>query len=498
MDEKLKRRKLDALKRGVHRVGSDEILSTSSHVVGIGKAGVGVITELLRDQEPGAPRITALAVDIGDQDMAGLRELSASIPAERAEITMVALEVPQRDDLLDALRQYREFLTLEYPRYSWAANYRPWLTPSVELPAAGHHFERAVAKAIYGQAYYSGQRPLQRALRAFASGVDATKSQAVVAIVFGLGGGTGSGIAVDLARHLSNGIFGRRVLVAGVGIMPCDGDRPEHAGGNLFAVLNELDCLGDDEKNAGVIRSCGDMYKNPFTAGFIMIPQQHVWESTQDLDETNLRTDREIAGLVAARGGANLWEMLRLLNWVAAPSTQHSAARTPYGAKWIHMLGFTDMAGRPIAMDPKLRGHFGLLPSYRPEYIEMRVQDVADERTAASADGLEKTFAPDVPPQVVGGGRPGSVQFILPCISKTDIRLFYETRALYDTQRQEQKLLAHSLLLDQGVLLSEPSTRLEGMAGASLWGSDAWIAVPLADLRGERAPAEPVGLATAL
>ncbi len=489
MDERLKRRKLDALKRGVHRVGSDETISVSTHVVGIGKAGAGVIGEMLRRLEPDASKVTVLAIDIGEQDLSELRALADTIPSDRADITIISLDVPQREDLFEALGQYREFLTLEYPQHPWNPAYRPWLAPTVALPAAGGHFERAVAKAIYGQAYYSGSRALRQALREFAAAVDATRSQAVVTVVFGLGGGTGSGIAVDLARHLSNGIFGRRALVTGVGIAPCDGDTPAHAGGNLFAVLNELDCLGDEDKNAGVVQSCGTMFKNPFTAGFIMIPQQAAWEACRSLEGTHSRVNQEVASLLTLRGGFNLWEMLRLLNWVAAPSTQHSAARTPYGAKWIHMLGYADLVGEPIAIDAGLPKRFGLLPSYVPEYIEMRVHDVADASTAEAAAGLASAFNPDVPPQVVDGGRQGSVQFILPSISKMDIGLFYQARAAYDAEEQEQRLLDHSLLLDHGVLLSEPSTRLEGMAGASLWGGSSWIAVSLAALRGS----EPAG-----
>ena len=495
MEEKLKRRKLDALRRGVHRLSKDEALPVATHVVGIGKAGAGAIAEILRTLEPGAPRFTALAIDIGDQDLTELRALAASIPAERAEVTTVALEVPRRENLLDVLRRYREFLTLEYPLYRWNPDDGSWLPPTVELPDAGSHFERAVAKAIYGWAYYSGPRTLERTLRSFAVGVEAARAQAVVAVVFGLGGGTGSGIAVDLARHLSAGLFGRRVLVAGVGIAPCAGDAPEHTGARLFPILNELDCLGDEEKNRGVVMSCGDLYKNPFTAGFIMIPQRHVWEATRSLTETQRRGNQEIASLLAQKGGTNLWEMLRLLNWVAAPSTQHSAARTPWGAQWIHMLGFADTAGQPVAVGPDLRRQLGLLPGYAPEFIEMRVANAADTGVAALASSLEAAFAPEVPPQVVDGGREGSVQFILPRISKTDLGWFHEARAAYDAEEQDQKLLDHSLLLEQGVLLSEPSTRLEGMAGAGLWASKSWVAVPLASLRGEEAPLRRVNAA---
>lgn len=149
------------------------------------------------------------------------------------------------------------------------------------------------------------------------------------------------------------------------------------------------------------------------------------------------------------------------------------------------MLGFADTAGEPIALDPRLSGQLGIRAGYAPEFIEMRVPNAEDQGAAALASVLEKALAPDVPPQIVGGGRDGSVQFILPRLCKTDLSLFFEARDAYDAEQPEQKLLDHSLLLEQGVLLSEPSTRLEGMAGASLAGRDGWIAVPLAALRGE-------------
>ncbi len=304
MEERLKRRKLDALKRGVHRIGGDQSIPLTTHVVGIGRAGANAICQIIRDLEPDAPKFTALAIDIGDQDLGELRALAAKTPAERAEVTTVALTVPDPEDLFDALSRYGTFLRLEYPNHRWMETGQPWLPRATQIPAgAGQHFERAVAKAIYGYAYYAGPRTLEGALRTFATTIDTERSQAVVAIVFGMGGGTGSGIAVDLARHLSNGLFGRRALVAGIGIAPCEGDQPAHTGARLFNVISELDILGDEHKNRGVVMSCGEMFRNPFTAGFIMIPQQHIWQATQDLAATNIRVDKEIAALLTARRG---------------------------------------------------------------------------------------------------------------------------------------------------------------------------------------------------
>ena len=78
----------------------------------------------------------------------------------------------------------------------------------------------------------------------------------------------------------------------------------------------------------------------------------------------------------------------------------------------------------------------------------------------------------------------GSVQFILPCIKKTDLNLFFESRKEYDKGDWESKLNAHSWLLDLGVLLSEPAIRVNGMAGECLWGCTCWVVVPYEQLRG--------------
>lgn len=492
-EAKLQQRKLDALRRGVHRIADPQSMPYGVHLIGVGGAGVRVIEQVLRDAPDdllatAGSRLSALAIDIGQDTSAEVRSLASRFAGERAQIEALSLAVPDAEVLADSLRRYREFLELEYPMVQGHAQYLPWLPDDLAMPQAGEPVARAVAKAIYGQAYYDGGRPMAAALRRFAASTTATQGDAVVCIVFGLGGGTGSGIALDLARHLSNGIFGRRVLVAGIGIAPCDGDAPEHTGARLFPVLNELDCLCDENKNRGVVQACGDLYKNPFTAGALIVPQQPAWEQTKNLAATHARVNREIASLLTLRRGANLWEMLRLLNWVAAPSTQHSAARTPWGAKWMHVLGFEDAALPPQAAASELARQLGLQRGYSPEFIEMRVADAAAAPAAAWAAALEAALAPEVAPQIAGGGGEGSVQFVLPRVSKADLGLFFAARDAYDQLPQPARLLDHSLLLERGVVLCEPSTRIEGMAGASIGGGGQWIAVALDDVRGPAPP----------
>jgi hypothetical protein len=490
----LEKRKLDALKRGIHRIGEKKATPPFSiHVVGIGKAGAEVIAQILRDSSdsgfPGEARFTALAVDIGDQYLKPLRELAAKSPVDRLQLETVALEVPAKDDFFATLRRYREFLKLEYPRYYWNPNYEAWVPSSIVLPRAGEHFSRAVAKGIYGRAYYDGDRPMEQALRRFGESVDATHTQAVVCIVSGLGGGTGSGVLVDLARHLTNVVFGRRIPVVGIGIAPCEGDASEHRGSRLFPVLNELDCLCDQENNQGVMTVWGDLYRNPFTAGFLIVPEQPAWQATKNLDATHKRVDEEVATFLTGNKGVNLLETLQLLNWVGAPPTQHSAARTQYGARWTHILGFVDVDGG-IKGGQELRQQLGLRPSYKVDFLEMRTSDPADKKAQGVGQTLGNVFSPSAEPEIVGGGRKGSLQFVLPCAAKINLDLFFQARAAYDRKSWDERLLDHSMLLELGVMLCEPAIRFEGMAGECIWGCACWVVVPYKSIRGPQEGAE--------
>jgi hypothetical protein len=488
-DEKLTRRKLDALKRGIHRITDAETTPFSVHVLGVGKAGADIVAQILKDKTANSAGdesgFTALAVDIGDEHLAQVRDLASKLPDKTAQVETLALEMPDRSNLFNTLRRMREFLKLEYPRYYWNPNYEPWLPSKISLPEPGGHCARAVAKAIYAKSYYDDSREMRKALRRFADGVDNAPGQSVVAVVFGLGGGTGSGMTVDLARHLSSVAFGRRVLVVGIGIAPCDGDDEMHKGSHLFPALNELDCMGDESKNEGVVAVWGDLYRNPFTSGVIVVPQKAVWDSTQDLAATHQRIDREVSSFLTRNNGKAFWETLRLLNWVGAPPTQHAAARTPYGRQWAHVLGFADIKDGVIATK-EMAARLGIRASYKPEFIEVRAANPDDAETIKVAETLGKAFSPDADPAITlsPGADPDSVQFILPCISKTDFELFYDARDQYDTQDWEEKLCDHAWLLDLGVLLCEPAIRFNGMAGECLWGCACWVVVPYDQIRG--------------
>ncbi len=477
MERKLQQRKLDALKRGIHRVRAGENSAYGIHVIGLGQAGCEVLAQTLA-QAPESllgdtrTRLTGLAIDVDPRTLQSVASAAAQLPAGRAQVETLALEVPSPAALHESLSRLREYLRLEYPLYAWNPSYQPWIASDLAPPKTTEHFPRALAKALYGKGYYDAPRSMASALRRFAHAVDATEVESVVCIVFGLAGGTGSALAVDLARHLSNGIFGHRVVVVGIGIAPCAGDAAQHDIAQVFPVLSELDCLADEFKNTGVTTACGDLHRNPFTGGFLLVPQQHVWAATQELGATHARVDREIAALLVGQRGTALWETLKLLNWVAAPSTQHSAARTPFGAQWLHLWSFADSGA---SVDAK---QLGVRATYQPEFIELRAADPKDPAALKVVASIDQVFKPEAAPVIAQGTLPGSVQFILPRLRKTDLDFFFAAQSAYAKQPQSTRLMQHAWLLELGIVLCEPSTQLEGMAGASLWGGSSWVAVP--------------------
>ncbi len=476
----------------MHRSGDQEG-PFSIHILGLGKTGASVIEQLLLDPPEGFLQeantsFSALAVDIGDEDLRPVREAAeaSGLPAERLQVRTAELEVPTRDELFGSLRRYREYLKIEFPRYYWNPNYEPWLTSDVEVPGAGEHFPRAIAKAIYGRDYYEG-RAVAEELDAFAGSVDASGATSIVFVVFSLTGGTGSGIVVDVARHLSSIKLGRRQLVVGLGVLPCDSAPEEAQDGTLFPVLNELDCMLDQEKNQGVMAVWGDLYKNPFTGGFFVVPQNGAYELTKDLAKTHEYVNEGIVDFIARDNGLHVYETLKLLNWLNSPAARyHPAMRAEFTDRWVNIL-----ASRKMDDAGSIGVSFELANGLRPEYVEARVfapsGEFGTEVEAKIGDQIASAVSAVIEPGVLHFDT-DSHPFIhvdVPRATKVDLAAFAHAREVYDQLEWEEKLMRHSWLLDLGVMLCEPSIRFEGMGGECIWGCACWVVVPYDAIRGE-------------
>jgi hypothetical protein len=512
------------------------------HAIGIGKTGAYMVEALLRTgeiedmlEDPRA-RFTGLSIDIGEQDQHELREYAngfngrldeRGIPRERAQVRTVALEVPDRDELQTSLNRWREFLKWEYPRYYWNPNYEPWLPADLELPKAGDSFPRAVAKAIYGHYYYGGDKMLEKELDAFVKSINDTRLPSLVLVFFSMAGGTGSGMVVDLARHLSNVKLGRRIPVVGVAPMPFSGDE-EHAGGQaaLFPTINELDCMLDEEKNQGVMAVWGDLYKNPFTGGFLALPQEHSWKRLGSYTKTGqpairdaLRKgvtrkfiDDSFSRFVVQDYGRLLFKLLRPAGFTGAPHERNTSGDRAWTVLDVAKLTHPGVEVLPGEPRSKWRQVVSKWIGYIPEFIGLKEgfkTDYVEAHTVAPRElwndtleaKLEETLQQFLLPGEDGTLKTSLGEFfdeltaytniVVPGVAKTDFTAFYEARDAYDkVDSWEEKLLMHSWLLDLGVMLSEQSIRFDGMAGECIWGCACWVVVPHQAIRGD-APASP-------
>ena len=82
-------------------------------------------------------------------------------------------------------------------------NYKPWIASSMSIPplAGGVGRMRALSKAVYNLNYYHYME-LNNVISVFKDKVLTSKRQPIVVLVYGLGGGTGSGMLFDFVRHL--------------------------------------------------------------------------------------------------------------------------------------------------------------------------------------------------------------------------------------------------------------------------------------------------------
>ena len=509
------------------------------HAIGIGRTGMVYIEALLRTGEiedmltdPRA-RFAAMVVDIGDQDMGVVADYANSfkkrlesrgIPAERFQFQAVALSVPPRDEFFEGMNRTREFLKLEYPRYYWNPNFESYVPHKYQLPKAGNHFPRAVAKGIYANAYYAGERPMDVALRKFVDQVEAATLPSMVMVCFGMAGGTGSGMVVDLARHLSNVKLGRRIPVIGVGQLSHSGDPAEyHNNATQYTTLNDLDCMLDDDKNAGVTAVWGDLYRSPFTGGFFVVNPEQSWQRLTAYTTTGEKevrqnfkqmvTNRFVADsfmrFAVLDSGRMLFKAMRPAGFTGAPHETLSAKSRNWtlfdvaklthpgvqvlpgeaGSKWDAVLA------QWIDFMPK---YSGLKDGFKTDYAEVHVYASRDMGFDLISKGMKDLITKQYLLEGDSTYQTENHEFfdaltayavvILPGVAKTDLNAFWDSQKIYDKMVWEDKLNEHAWLIDIGPMLSEPAIRFEGMAGECIWGCACWVVVPYDQLRGDKLP----------
>jgi hypothetical protein len=248
-------------------------------LVGLGSAGTNIVESFLTNKktkeliENDLTRLSLLAIDIADPEIRSLHEtheqfaksmVKAGIPRERWRLIAESVKFPTAEAMFDFINQkYGEYIIGEGSKLE---NYVPWLQSTMAVPpmAGGAGRRRALAKAIYALNYYQ-LGIIRNCINSFKEQALSSIVTPTVVMVYGMGGGTGSGIFFDFARHLRK-VLGSGVPIIAFVITPCGGDDPPAKGCSAFVAMNELSLILNKDYNEQVVKTYGEIYRNPLNA----------------------------------------------------------------------------------------------------------------------------------------------------------------------------------------------------------------------------------------
>ncbi|MCW4004730.1 MAG: hypothetical protein NWE95_12545 [Candidatus Bathyarchaeota archaeon] len=278
-------------------------------LIGLGSAGTNIVEAFLANRKTkellqnDITRLSLLAIDIADPEIRALQEtheqilksmVKAGIPRERMRLIAQSVKFPTAEAMFDFINQkYGEYLVGEGAK----VNFHPWLESTMAIPpmAGGAGRRRALAKAIYALNYYQ--------LGIIRSCINSFKEQALssiitptVVLVYGLGGGTGSGVFFDFARHLRK-VLGSGIPIIAFVITPCGGDDPPAKGCSAFVAMNELSLLLNKDYNEYVCNEYGDYYRNPLNA-LIYLPLLPAFSKVGNIISARREMDEMVVDLL--------------------------------------------------------------------------------------------------------------------------------------------------------------------------------------------------------
>jgi transcriptional regulator len=260
-------------------VTSTRIYQNSVQLIGLGSAGTNIVEAFLSSKktmelmENDITRLSLMAIDIADPEIRSLQETNekimkamakAGIPRERMRLIAQSVKFPTAEAMFDFINQkYNEYLVGEGAKLE---KFNPWLHSTMAIPpmAGGAGRRRALAKAIYALNYYQ-LGIIRNCISAFKEQALSSIITPTVILVYGLGGGTGSGVFFEFARHLRK-VLGSGVPIIAFVVTPCGGDDPPAKGCSAFVSMNELQLITNKDYNEYVTKVYGEYYRNPLNA----------------------------------------------------------------------------------------------------------------------------------------------------------------------------------------------------------------------------------------
>lgn len=449
-------------------------------LIGIGRTGAGYVDGLLRTGEledilmnPGA-RIAAMVVDVGKGDLSRVEGYADAlktrleerhIPAEHFHFKSISLDVPTIDELIASLKNNPEIG-------------ESWLSKDVEMPSTGSHLSRAMAKAIFAKACYDEPRIVEVALTDFADQIAQCDLPSRVMVCCNLAGGTGSGIAMDLAQYLVNEKLDQNLPVIGVGQLPHSGDGDPPA--SLFASLNELWMMSDDAQNAEVKKDHGDKYGNAFKGGFFVVNTEHSWQRLTSYTQTGEQAVRDrIRQEVTNKFAQDSFMRFAVRDSGAALS--HVLRSAEDGSpNWIYynLAKFTHpgvqvLPGEPLSKWRKvirqwidhLDDFSGLKKDFRTRYADIHVHapreigfdhinDKLKQRMSESFLVADEDSNIRISNHEFFDHLTSYADISLPGLSAGDLDTYWRAHDSYRKLSEKERKMCHSWLLEKGAILS--------------------------------------------
>ena len=310
---------------------------SSIHIVGLGGTGANIIQALITSNKLANLLktedfdIACLAIDIADGDLTNLTDAykkaleklgAEGTPVDKLWVRTLNIKFNTPDSLFEFMEKYDKYIAKEGIKIE---NYQPWIKSSASIPplAGGVGRQRALSKAVYNLNYFH-YAELNSVISVFKDRVLTSKHQPIVVILFGLGGGTGSGMVLDFARHL-RAKLGSSVPIVGLTILPSEADDLLARGPAPYNTLMEMNLLFDTNLNEKIVKKYGNPYRNPFNSLFFL-PLEPIYNNKNNLiaaqreldnaviDILNLFTNFDIADLLSRVGTNNDFDS----NWVHA------------------------------------------------------------------------------------------------------------------------------------------------------------------------------------
>jgi hypothetical protein len=313
---------------------------SSIHLIGLGGTGANVIQSLVESERllqmlsSEDFRIACLAIDVADGDLASLQSSyrdtlanleSKGVSVDRLWVKGLNIKFNTPDALFEFMEKYDTYLMKEDIAVN---NYRPWIQSSMSIPplAGGVGRQRALSKAVYGLNYYHYVE-LNSVMAVFKDRVFTSKYQPIVVIIFGLGGGTGSGMIFDFTRHL-RAKLGSAVPIVGIGILPSSADDLLARGPAPYNTLIEAELLFNKEMNDKVVKNFGEAYRNPFTA-LCFLALDPVYNNRNSLMNAKKELDEALIDIIHL-----------LMNFDLADMLSRIGTNNDFGPNWVHALDY--------------------------------------------------------------------------------------------------------------------------------------------------------------